>query len=330
MRRGRGRGRGRGATMFSLDETREELDRLRAEEAPSKQPTSGAACPLPAIVPTLPRGVLITAEMQNILDAVLSGESSPQIGFCGMGGIGKTTVSCWVARDEEVRVKFGKVAWITLGQTPDVTACISLLYQQLTSSSLPEGISPDQKHEFLQNAFLKQSVLLILDDCWEVEVAKHFNWIDQNTNSKMLISSRIRDVLDGGEIIDVATPSKTDAVKMLLSTAGMNVDALKEREEVAHVANLCNRLPLTIGVAGKLIRQFAYGSQMTEASEWTDVVALLEEELGEQNGMSVEDNVIRASIKAIPKRIRVQVTQMFHGFALVRTSCVCFLLSRLH
>ena len=92
-------------------------------------------------------------------------------------------------------------------------------------------------------------MILVLDDCWDADVAKHFNWIDRSTNSKILISTRVRDVLDGGEIIDVPVPSKSDAVKMLLSTAEMDVDALQRREEVAHIAELCRRLPVLDKVA---------------------------------------------------------------------------------
>lgn len=318
-----------GDTMFSLEDMREELDRLREETAPSAGSagasvtdtgsSGGAAtCKIPAMVPTLPRGLFVTAAMQSVLDAVVSGTSTQQIGFCGMGGIGKTTVSCWVARSSAVQTKFGMVAWVTLGQTPVLDSCIDLLHMQLTGSSLPNGLSGDQKNEHLKQAFLKQSVLLVLDDCWNADVIAHFNWVDQHTNSKLLISSRVRDVLDGGEIITVAVPSKPDSVKMLLSTAGMDIDALQGLDEVAHIVELCKRLPLTIGVAGKLIRQISQGSSMSESSDWTEVVALLEDEMNDPgSSMSVEESVIRASIKSIPKKIRQQVTQLFLSFALV-------------
>ena len=319
---------GWGEEIFSLAEMREELDRLREETVPSaganrrSSKTVGKGgvplCPLPAMVPTLPQGIFVTEKMQSVLDAVLSDTSTPQIGFCGMGGIGKTTVSCWVARSDDVRAKFDTVAWIPLGQTPVLNSCINLLHLQLTGTPLPEGVPLDQTQELLKYAFLNQSVLLILDDCWDANVASPFNWIDQNTNSKVLISSRIRDVLDGGVIIDVNAPSKSDAVKMLLSTAGMDVNALQGYNEVGHVAELCKRLPLTIGVAGKLIRQLANGSSMADASDWADVVSLLEDELNDSDGsMSVEESVIRASIKAIPQKLRKQVSLLFMGFALV-------------
>lgn len=314
-----------GDAMFSLDEMREELERLREESAPAAgnkhigrgNDPDGILCSLPAMVPSLPRGLFVTAEMQSVLDAVLSQTSTPQIGFCGMGGIGKTTVSCWVTRNDAVRTKFATVAWITLGQTPVLSLCMDLLHQQIEGSALPDGVSADQKREIIQQSFLNRSVLLILDDCWDAEVADHFAWIDESTNSKVLISSRVRDVLDGGDIIDVTVPSKTDAAKMLLATAGLDPAALQERAEVAYIVELCKRLPLTIGVAGKLIRQLAQGSSMSAASDWAEVVSLLKDEMNDPGGsLSVEESVIRASIKAIPKKIQKQVTQLFHGFAL--------------
>jgi hypothetical protein len=182
---------------------------------------------------------------------------------------------------------------------------------------LPDGISPDQKSELLKQAFLNRSVLLVLDDCWDVDHAKKFAWIDTDTTSKILISSRIRDVLEGGQVIDVMVPSQSDAVKMLISTAGMDIETLHARAEVAQIAELCKRLPLTIGVAGKLIRQLAHGSTMSEASDWADVVTLLEDELSDSD-RSIEESVISASIKAIPgTKRRNQATRLFYAFALV-------------
>jgi hypothetical protein len=159
-------------------------------------------------------------------------------------------------------------------------------------------------------------VLLVLDDCWDAEVATHFKWIDPITTSKILISSRVRSALEGGEIIDVTVPSQEDAVKMLLSTAGMDIAA---RTEVAQIVELCKRLPLTIGVAGKLIKELTHGSTMTDASDWVDVVELLKTELDDpQHGdLSIEEHLIHASIKLIPKKIQKQVTRLFYGFALV-------------
>ena len=156
-----------GNDIFSYEERREELERLRDQDSASSTAAAGrdgTLCVLPAIVPGQPHGLWVTPEMQSVLDAVLSETSLPQIGFCGMGGVGKTTVSSWVARNEGVRKQFKVIAWVTLGQMPVVDSCLNLLHTQLTGSALPEGVSPDQKNELLKQAFLAKSVLLVLDD----------------------------------------------------------------------------------------------------------------------------------------------------------------------
>ena len=57
---------------------------------------------------------------------------------------------------------------------------------------------------------------------------------------------------------------------------------------------------------------------MTAACDWTDVVSLLEEELNDPDStLSIEESVIRASIKAIPANLQTEVTRLFRAFALV-------------
>jgi hypothetical protein len=51
--------------------------------------------------------------------------------------------------------------------------------------------------------------------------------------------------------------------------------------------------------------------------DWSGLVDLLQDELAVHHDVSVEEGVIRASIKAIPKAIQKQVVQLFVGFALV-------------
>ena len=76
--------------LFTLAEMRDELERLRVASAPANVGGSGDAgggggvgsllCTLPAMVPALPCGLFVTAEMQRVLDAVVSDTSTPQIG----------------------------------------------------------------------------------------------------------------------------------------------------------------------------------------------------------------------------------------------------------
>ena len=66
-----------------------------------------------------------------------------------------------------------------------------------------------------------------------------------------------------------------------------------------------------------MIRQTTNGNLASAASDWGDVIALLQAELSDPHGdLSIEESVIRASIKAIPVKFQKQVTRLFTSFAL--------------
>ena len=75
------------AAAFSAEDMREELERLRKDEQPAAAAgaagVAGGLCVLPAQVLDLPEGLRITAEMKQLLAALLTSEKS-RIGFCGM------------------------------------------------------------------------------------------------------------------------------------------------------------------------------------------------------------------------------------------------------
>jgi hypothetical protein len=201
-------------SLFSYREMREELERLKLVELGSSVAQGGcsslvvdgldeeqALFSLPALVPKLAAGLLVSSTMDAVLSAVLSDKSPAQIGFCGMGGIGKTTVSSWLVRDAAIRRKFKMLAWVSLGQTPVLTNCMELLYLQLTGHELERDLAEEPKQERLKQAFANKSILLVLDDCWDHELVAKFSFVDDTSNSKVLISSRVRDVLEGGRVL---------------------------------------------------------------------------------------------------------------------------------
>ena len=80
-------------------------------------------------------------------------------------GIGKTTVSSWLARRDDVRRQFDVIAWLPLGQECQVSKCQELLHMQLTGEVLTDGLSEEERQERL--AMAGRKVLLVLDDLWE-------------------------------------------------------------------------------------------------------------------------------------------------------------------
>ena len=72
-------------TASAVDDARGELERLRKDTQPAVFTASAdrnGMCTLPALVPELPEGLRVTAEMKQLLALVLS-PSKKRIGFCG-------------------------------------------------------------------------------------------------------------------------------------------------------------------------------------------------------------------------------------------------------
>jgi hypothetical protein len=150
-----------------------------------------------------------------------------------------------------VRRYFRVVAWVALGQTPNIVTCQRLLYTQLTGSELPLDLNTDEKLEKLRSAFIGLDCLLVLDDLWEPQHIASFALIDERTKSKVLISSRVRGTLDECEVVDIGLPTEENAIQIVMAAAGMAGLAPPEASEVVR---LCKLLPLTLGIAGRMVK----------------------------------------------------------------------------
>ena len=266
---------------------------------------------MPVGPPTLPRGLKITFEMEKLLSALLEPKlhdgsgGHGQVGFYGMGGIGKTgegiiaslrpllcatsslaatgvcgssrvfsspckcklteevsihdpptpqpptprvctsartVISNWLIRRPEVRRTFRKIVWATLGMTPNLLKCQALLYLQLTGLEMSKESSSVEAKQLLKHAFEGQHVLLVIDDCWELEHSTALNFVDDATPSKVLMSSRVRETLEGGAIVELGLPSVDDALQMLLKEAGLDeIHPSLAPPEALAVVEFCNK-----------------------------------------------------------------------------------------
>eukprot|EP01047_Picozoa_sp_COSAG01_P114847 COSAG01_NODE_43506_length_429_cov_0.778788_1_plen_142_part_11 len=125
----------------------------------------------------------------------------------------------------------------------------------------------------LAEAFRGQNVLLVCDDVWKPSDEKQINFIDPATASKVLVSSRVHATLVAGDadsstghsswIVQIELPTEEQAVKMLLSTAGVSVDQ-PAPPEALELVKFCNMLPLTISIAGQLVKDL----ELDASSDW--------------------------------------------------------------
>jgi hypothetical protein len=132
------------------------------------------------------------------------------------------------------------------------------------------------------------------------------NFIDDTTRSKVLVSSRVRGVLDGAEIVDIGLPNEEEAVQMLLAVAGLPFATAPHA--VKEVVKLCGCLPLSLGIAGKLI------TELGVTDDWSDVLDLMTEEFC-NSGQDRSISIIRTSLSAIKGPNRSKILRLFSAFA---------------
>ena len=78
------------------------------------------------------------------------------------------------------------------------------------------------------------------------EHEKLLNFIDDTTPSKVLVSSRVRGVLEGPNsvIVDIGLPTEDEAVEMLVSMAGLPSGTITP--EAREIVQFCDCLPLGV------------------------------------------------------------------------------------
>ena len=312
--------------VFTMGDMREELERLRSE-ATRRDPVRtddtflrDGPCALPAAVPDVPPGMRVTDQMNVLVDTTISEQSKLRVAFWGTGGIGKTTTSAWLCRQGIVRDHFRFILWVSLGQDPVLTQQQSVMFQQLTGSPMRNDLTQDEKREAIKQAMVGKDILLVLDDVWDDAHPAWFIFLDESTKSRVLMSSRVRGVLDTAEtdIVNIGLPSEADSCSILMGSAGLDPNSTTPPTGATQIIAMCKRLPLTLGIAGRLIRDLSL-----EDNNWSDAVDLMRSELyGDGSAArSAEDRIIATSLKAITGPHKDNIRLLLRTFGLVPEDC---------
>ena len=106
-----------------------------------------------------------------------------------------------------MRANFDSIAWVTLGQTPDLDQLIDILHLQITGTKCAVT-DPEEKKETLRSAFGRLKVLLVLDDAW---ASAEVDYLDQTADngSRVLLTSRIREALESSEVCSLPLPTRS-------------------------------------------------------------------------------------------------------------------------
>ena len=147
------------------------------------------------------------------------------------------------------------ILWISVGQEPDIRELQASLLFQLNKQVLSSEVPNDKVMGEVKEAAKGLTVLLILDDVWDVRHERPLNIIDdQDTASKLLVTTRIRGIVKGAYEVDVGTLSDKEALDLLCTTAGIEVDKLEGDEEARGLMNevvaMTGKLTLTVAIVG--------------------------------------------------------------------------------
>eukprot|EP01047_Picozoa_sp_COSAG01_P057793 COSAG01_NODE_6725_length_3527_cov_1.558051_3_plen_371_part_01 len=201
-----------------------------------------------------------------------------------------------IARDDVVREHFHAIVWLPLGQTPVIAKVQNLCYMQCVGRELSAELSSEEKKEALQQAMAGKRILLCLDDLWQEEDEAELNFCDVSSGSKVLISTRVKGLLIGAHQVEVGLPSPTDCARMLLAAANVDTSAQHDVPNgVREIVGLCGRLPLALGMAGRLAASLG----LDLGSDWSVMLDILREELRESHSGGTEEGMIRASLRGL-------------------------------
>ena len=180
-----------------------------------------------------------------------------------MGGVGKTTIAAALVNDDEVRAAFDYIAWASLGQDPDKRELQSSIHFQITGQELPEAARTDREvMAALQNATKGSKVLLVLDDVWDASHERALNCIDPETDSRLLVTTRIRGLLNNSAEVELGVLPRDEALELLQGYADIKLLKGDERQRAIEIVELSGRLPLTLAIAGGML--LASGSIISE------------------------------------------------------------------
>ena len=188
---------------------------------------------------------------------------------------------------------FDAIAWVSVGQAPNIMELQRTLFEQLTGGTMPSDANPTAQKQLaaLQAGCKGRMFLVVLDDVWEREHEKQLNCIDPSSASKLLVTTRIRGLIQGCDEVSLNLLSPAESVDLLLRTGGI-VDADDAAAGAARqITDLCGHLPLYVSIVGSVIQDYDGGDEwQTELLEMLrlDRVGLIDDATDGDGGGMVE------------------------------------------
>ena len=102
--------------------------------------------------------------------------------------------------------------------------------------------SAEEQHQYLQSVCKNKTICICIDDCWDRDHYKYLNCIDQNTESRIILSTRIAGLIPRSACTEVKLSLMTtkEAVELLANGSGNDIVAVSP--SMIEVARLCGHL----------------------------------------------------------------------------------------
>ena len=160
-----------------------------------------------------------------------------------MGGAGKTVTVTALACDAKVRRVFERIVYVPLGQRPVLQDLQASAHLQICDAPLDSKAATNdaQAGVALREAAAGKSLLLVLDDCWQLQHGQPFvNFLDAQTNSCAIFTTRIAGLVAGAAEVPLGLLPADEAARLLLSVAGADA-APPYSDEVYAAVEACGR-----------------------------------------------------------------------------------------
>lgn len=214
----------------------------------SDQPTAQALPP--RVPPKPPEPWAERAEVGIIREMLLAGELAT-LTSAGRGGLGKTALAAKLAWDPALRAHFTDgILWVSLGKAPDVMGELSRLAARFSVdvSSYDTMVS---RGEIVRYLLANKNCLLIVDDAWDVGVARVFYEL---APGPILLTTRLKSIaaeIDPRSFMSLGQLAEAESFTLLQRlVAGSGAD---QAPELPRLAVLAGGLPLTLRLMGPII-----------------------------------------------------------------------------